>query len=175
MKNSNELGNETNNMNSRQQNILEYINLSNIDYEYIIEELIFDPNKFVFKQELSTGKESQKTNKKDKKEKETKGKQNKKKNKKIKEEEDLNLSKASSKMSIFSTKPQVKKDNNPQLSGQKSKVGTNNKGKALNVNLMVEKNRVKGEVQTRKQSDNKSNTNELSNQPIEELVDTTQI
>lgn len=82
---------------------IEYINLENIGYEFIIEEMIMDVNNFVPILEHEVAKEE-----KPKKQGKNKSgdKSGKKKNKN--KDDDLALSKESSKMSIFSTKPAKK-------------------------------------------------------------------
>jgi hypothetical protein len=143
--------NSSTNILNPQNNTLEYVNLDNLDYEYLIEEFLMDINRFEARQE-EVKVESKKKDTKEKKDSKKDSKGGKKGGagagkKKKPNEDDLNLSKQSSKLSIYSTKAAPvnktsgKKDQKDQ---GKVKLTVNKCGKSFT--MIVDKNKLPAQV-----------------------------
>jgi hypothetical protein len=148
------------------RNTYEYINLDSIEYEYTIEEITLDVNRF----EVPAVEKPEK--KKDKQGKDTKGKKGKKKKG---DEDDLKLSKESSKLSIYSIKP-GKKPNIQLDKRDKDRIkNLMNSGAAKgikNINVLMDKIKATIVKKDEPKKPEASISTALTNQPVEEVIDT---
>jgi hypothetical protein len=142
-------------------NTCEYINLESLEYEFIIEEITLDVNRF---EAPAVEKPEKKKNKQGGGNKDKKGKKGKKD-----EVDDTNLSKQNSKLSIYSIKPGGKNKNIQLEKRDKDKIRNLLNSSALkgvkNVNLVMEK--VKATIVKNEQF-----RDALLSQPVEEVIDT---
>jgi len=149
--------------------VLEYVLLGNLDYNYLIEEFVIDTNHFdkIEEKQSSISEKEKKQKEKVKGTKEANKNKKQQGKKKKKEDEELDVSRASSNLSIFTIKSNTG-SNNKKIADQKIKAAIQaGKSKNFNVNVLIEKRRNQVEIIKNVHP----LPSELITAPVEELID----